>query len=68
MNNSIEMETSKKNIINEILKSDAKYVKTSISTEPCAVEIAIRDIEDADDLLLNFEWEECAHGLDEGDY
>lgn len=62
------MKKSKKQIINEILESAARYVKTSISTESCAVSIAIRDIEDADCLPDNFEWEECSVGLDEEDY
>jgi hypothetical protein len=60
--------TTKQVIIDEILKSGAKYVTTSISNEPCSVSIAIRDIEDIDDLPLNFEWAESSTGLDEGDY
>ncbi len=59
---------TKQEIINEILESDAKYVKTSISNESCAIAIAIRDIEDIDCLPDNFEWSECATGLDEEDY
>ena len=59
---------TKQEIIYEILESGAKYVKTSISREPCAISIAIRDIEDADHLPSDFEWTECSTGLDEGDY
>lgn len=59
---------TKQDIINEILESDAKYVKTSISNESCATAIAIRDIEDIDYLPVSFEWTECATGLDEADY
>lgn len=59
---------TKQEIINEILESGAVYVKTSVSPESCAVAIAIRDIEDVDDLPVNFEWEICSIGLDEEDY
>jgi hypothetical protein len=59
---------TKQEIINEILESDAQYVKTSISTESCAVAIAIRDIQDIDNLPANFEWTRCSAGLDEDDY
>jgi len=59
---------TKQVIINEILESGAKYVKTSISNESCATAIAIRDIEDADCFTDDFEWTECATGLDEDDY
>jgi hypothetical protein len=60
--------TTKQEIIDDILESGAKYVKTSISNEPCATAIAIRDIQDVDDLPDNFEWDECSTGLDEDDY
>ena len=60
--------TTKKEIINDILESGAKYVKTSVSNEACAVAIAIRDIEGVDDLPQDFEWTECSTGLDEEDY
>jgi len=59
---------TKQEIINEILESGAKYAKTSISNESCAIAIAIRDIEDADCLPDGFEWTECSTGLDEEDY
>jgi len=59
---------TKQEVINEILESGTKYVKTSISIESCAISIAIRDIEDADCLPVDFEWTECSIGLDEDDY
>lgn len=59
---------TKQIIIDEILESGAKYVKTSISNESCAIAIAIRDIEDADYFPEDFEWTECSTGLDEEDY
>jgi len=59
---------NKQDIIDEILESGAKYVKTSISTESCAISIAIRDIEDVDRLPIDFEWTQCSTGLDEVDY
>lgn len=59
---------NKQQVINEILESGAKYVVTSISNEPCAVSIAIRDIECMDYLYDDFEWSECTTGLDEADY
>lgn len=59
---------NKQEIINEILESGAKYVKTSVSNESCAVSIAIRDIEGVDELQSDFEWTECSTGLDEEDY
>ena len=58
----------KQEIINGILESGAKYVKTSVSNESCAVAIAIRDIEDSAYLPSDFEWTECSTGLDEEDY
>ena len=58
----------KKQIINDILESGARYVKTSISTESCAIAIAIRDIEDADYVPYDFEWEAQSTGLNEEDY
>jgi len=61
-------ETTKQKIINEILGSGAKYVSTSVSNEPCAVSIAIRDIKGTDELPSNFEWTEHSIGLDEEDY
>ena len=60
--------TTKQDIINEILESGAKYVKTTISIEPCAVSIAIRDIEDVDYMPSDFVWDERPTGLDEDDY
>ena len=59
---------TKQEIINEILESGAKYVKTSVSNESCAVAIAIMDIEVIDGLPIDFEWSECSTGLDEDDY
>ena len=59
---------NKSDVIAEILASGAEYVKTSVSNEPCAVAIAIRDIEYVDDLPSDFEWSKCSTGLDEGDY
>ena len=60
---------TKQEIINEILESNAKYVRTKFSLEPCAVSIAIHDIECSDVPLENdFWWEKCAIGLDEEDY
>lgn len=58
----------KKKVINEIIESGAKYVVTSVSREPCAVAIAIQDIEGVDDFPCNFEWRECSTGLNECDY
>ena len=60
--------STKEEIINEILESDARYIKTSISSESCAVSIAIQDIRDVDGLPDDFYWQECSTGLDEGDY
>ena len=54
--------------IKDILNSGAKYVQTTISREACAVTIAIKDIKDADDFPADFEWTECAIGLDVEDY
>ena len=62
------VEIGKQEIINGILESGAKYVKTSVSNESCAVAIAIRDIEDSAYLPSDFEWTECSTGLDEEDY
>lgn len=61
---------TKQEVINKILKSGAKYVKTSISIEPCSVSIAVNDIENADDCMItnDFYWTECAIGLGDGDY
>lgn len=61
---------TKQEIIYEILESGAKYVKTTISPESCAIEIAIRDIEGVDDreITEEFEWIEQTIGLDEDDY
>ena len=61
---------TKQEIIDEIEESGAKYVSTTISPEPCAVAIAVRDIELVDDLLIteDFEWTGHSIGLDEGDY
>ncbi|MGO3422672.1 MAG: hypothetical protein ACTIMZ_09460 [Pseudoalteromonas distincta] len=59
---------TKEQVINEILESGAKYVVTSVSNESCAVHIAVRDIEDIDELPANFEWSERSTGLDEEDY
>jgi hypothetical protein len=59
---------SKNEIINEILESGAKYVKTSVSNEACAVDIAIRDIECIDDLPNNLWWSCESYGLNEDDY
>ena len=59
---------TKQEIITEILESGAQYVKTSVSRESCAITIAIRDIEDIDNLPENFKWTECTTGLDEDDY
>lgn len=59
---------NKQLIISEILKSGAKYVKTSISYESCSIDIAIRDINGVDDLPENFQWEEQTTGLNDGDY
>ena len=59
---------TKQEIINEILESGAKYVRTSVSNEACASAIAIRDIEGVDDLPNDFEWVECSTGLNEEDY
>ena len=59
---------TKQLIIDVILDSGAKYVKTSISNESCAISIAIRDIENIDDLPDDFVWSECSTGLDEDDY
>jgi len=59
---------TKQEIIKYILESNAKYVKTTISNEACAVSIAVRDIENIDYLPENFEWSECSTGLDEEDY
>ena len=67
MTNLNEMKT-KQMIIDEILESGAKYVKTSVSTEACATAIAIRDIDCIDYLPSDFEWTECSTGLDEEDY
>lgn len=61
---------NKQELIAEILESGARYVSTSISLEPCAVAIAIQDIEDsdADFKAMDFWWEERSTGLDESDY
>jgi len=59
---------TKQEIINEILESGARYIKTSISIESCANVIAIRDIKDIDSLPDDFEWTKCSIGLDEDDY
>lgn len=59
---------TKQEAINEILESGAEYVITTVSNEACAVSIAIRDIENIDDLPEDFEWVECLIGLDEKDY
>ncbi len=59
---------TKEQVINEILESGAKYVVTSISNESCAVEIAVRDINGADELPVDFEWSERSTGLDEEGY
>jgi len=62
------MEETKQKIIDEIVNSGAKHVRTAVSVESCAVEIAIRDIEDIDCLPDNFWWKEMSTGLDEEDY
>jgi len=62
------MTNLKSKMIDEILESGAKYVKTSISSESCAVSIAVADIECVDYLPDNFEWSKCSVGLDEEDY
>ena len=59
---------TKEDMINSILDSGAKYVKTSVSLEACAVSIAISDIEGLDELPNDFYWVECSNGLDEEDY
>lgn len=59
---------SKEAIIEEMEKSGATYVKTSVSNEACAVSIAIKDIQAIDQLPDNFNWSECSTGLDEEDY
>ena len=62
------MSTPKEMHIEAILSSGAKYVQTTISNEACAVAIAIKDIEDAESFPADFEWNECAIGLDVDDY
>ncbi|MAF42816.1 MAG: hypothetical protein CMI54_01425 [Parcubacteria group bacterium] len=57
-----------KQIIEDIKGSGAKYVKTSVSNEACAVSIAINDIECLDELPNDFWWRECSVGLDVEDY
>ena len=61
---------TKQQIIDEILESGARYVTTSISTESCAISIAIRDIESVDERLIteDFYWCEKSTGLNEEDY
>ncbi len=59
---------TKQEIINEILESGVKYVKTTFSREACAVSIAISDIQNDDRTLEGFEWSECSTGLNEDDY
>jgi hypothetical protein len=59
---------TKQEIIDDILESGANYIKTSISSESCAVAIAIRDIQGTDHLPDDFEWVECSAGLNEEDY
>ena len=59
---------TKQEIIKQILESGAVYVKTTVSNESCAVSVAIRDIENIDDLPEGFEWVQCSTGLNEEDY
>lgn len=63
---------TKEEAIEELLESGSAYVRTNISQEACAVEIAINDIKGVDDRLYNekqpFWFEACSTGLDWEDY
>lgn len=55
---------TKQEIIKEIKRSGAEYVKSSVSPESCLTHIAIKDIENIDDCLFeeigeDFWWIEC---------
>lgn len=59
---------TKQQLIKEILQSGAKYIATSVSNESCAIDIAIEDLKNIDDIPLDFWWEERPTGLNKEDY